>query len=147
MSWNQPGKDIADRAPTASPPWGGVRPTLHEERRLKPGINSGPDPAYDGGLAMPVHPSKLETAMTRHAFRDLARHLGATVWLLALLLISAQAPPASAKGAAPPPKKGAAPAGTAAAPAATAAPADTTAAAADKDKVRTVGPTFIPPKQ
>jgi len=54
---------------------------------------------------------------------------------------------AQPKGAAPPPKKGAAPAGTAAAPAATAAPADTTAAAADKDKVRTVGPTFIPPKQ
>jgi len=57
---------------------------------------------------------------------------------------------AQPKGA-PPPKKGAAqgaaPAGTAAAPAATAAPADTTATAADKDKVRTVGPTFIPPKQ
>ena len=51
------------------------------------------------------------------------------------------------KGATPPPKKGAAPAGTAAAPAATAPPADTTAIAADKDKVRTVGPTFIPPKQ
>jgi hypothetical protein len=56
---------------------------------------------------------------------------------------------AQPKGAPPPPtaKKGAAPAGTAAAPAATAAPADTTATAADKDKVRTVGPTFIPPKQ
>ena len=52
---------------------------------------------------------------------------------------------AQPKGAAPPPKKGAAPAGTA--PAATAAPAETTATAADKDKVRTVGPTFIPPKQ
>jgi hypothetical protein len=53
---------------------------------------------------------------------------------------------AQPKGATPPPttKKGAAPAGTAAAPA---APADTTAIAADKDKVRTVGPTFIPPKQ
>jgi hypothetical protein len=51
------------------------------------------------------------------------------------------------KGATPPPKKGAAPNGTAAAPAATAAPAETTAVAADKDKVRTVGPTFIPPKQ
>jgi hypothetical protein len=50
-------------------------------------------------------------------------------------------------GAAPPPKKGAAPAGAAAAPAATAAPAEPTAIAADKDKVRTVGPTFIPPKQ
>jgi hypothetical protein len=54
---------------------------------------------------------------------------------------------AQPKGATPPPKKGAAPAGTAAAPAATAAPADTTATAADKDKIRTVGPTFIPPKQ
>ena len=54
---------------------------------------------------------------------------------------------AQPKGATPPPtaKKGTAPAGTAAAPAATAAPADTTAA--DKDRVRTVGPTFIPPKQ
>src|SRR5437899_10164751 len=56
---------------------------------------------------------------------------------------------AQPKGATPAPtaKKGAAPAGTAAAPAATAAPADTTATAADKDKIRTVGPTFIPPKQ
>jgi len=46
-------------------------------------------------------------------------------------------------------KKGAAPAGTAAAPAAPATPpADTTATASDKDKqIRTVGPTFIPPKQ
>ncbi|MEH2535314.1 hypothetical protein V1274_006323 [Bradyrhizobium sp. AZCC 1614] len=51
--------------------------------------------------------------------------------------------------AAPPPKKGAAPAGTtAAAPAPATAPADTTAATNDKDKpIRTVGPTFIPPKQ
>jgi hypothetical protein len=48
---------------------------------------------------------------------------------------------------APPPKKGTAPAGTATAPAATAAPAETTATAADKDRIRTVGPTFIPPKQ
>jgi Protein of unknown function (DUF2865) len=47
------------------------------------------------------------------------------------------------KGA-PPPKKGTAPASTAAAPAP--APADTTAAANDK-QIRTVGPTFIPPKQ
>ena len=54
---------------------------------------------------------------------------------------------AQPKGATPPPKKGAAPAGTAAAPPATTAPAETTATAADKDKVRTVGPTFIPPKQ
>ncbi len=54
---------------------------------------------------------------------------------------------AQPKGAPPPPaaKKGTAPAGTtAAAPSAT-APADTTATA--NDKVRTVGPTFIPPKQ
>ncbi|MCK1642023.1 DUF2865 domain-containing protein [Bradyrhizobium sp. 157] len=52
------------------------------------------------------------------------------------------------KGA-PPPKKGAAPAGTtAAAPAPTTAPADATATTNDKDKpIRTVGPTFIPPKQ
>ena len=54
---------------------------------------------------------------------------------------------AQPKGTPPPPttaKKGAAPAGTAAAPAAP----DTTATANDKDKaVRTVGPTFIPPKQ
>ncbi|WP_213290239.1 DUF2865 domain-containing protein [Bradyrhizobium sp. sGM-13] len=52
------------------------------------------------------------------------------------------------KGA-PPPKKGAAPAGTtAAAPAPATAPADTAAATNDKDKpIRTVGPTFIPPKQ
>jgi Protein of unknown function (DUF2865) len=48
------------------------------------------------------------------------------------------------KGATPPPKKGAAPNGTAGAPV---APAETTAIAPDKDKVRTVGPTFIPPKQ
>ena len=54
---------------------------------------------------------------------------------------------AQSKGA-PPPKKGAAPAGTAATPSGTAPPpADTTATAADKDKIRTVGPTFIPPKQ
>jgi hypothetical protein len=50
-----------------------------------------------------------------------------------------------------PAKKGATPAGTAAAPAATAPatpPTDTTATASDKDKqIRTVGPTFIPPKQ
>ena len=51
---------------------------------------------------------------------------------------------AQPKGATPPPKKGAA---TAAAPPAATAPAETTATAADKDKVRTVGPTFIPPKQ
>ncbi|MEH2589019.1 DUF2865 domain-containing protein [Bradyrhizobium sp. AZCC 1721] len=52
------------------------------------------------------------------------------------------------KGA-PPPKKGAAPAGTtAAAPAPATAPADTAAPTNDKDKpIRTVGPTFIPPKQ
>lgn len=48
-------------------------------------------------------------------------------------------PPASAK-------KGTAPAGTAAAPAPAAPPPDT-AATGDKDKIRTVGPTFIPPKQ
>src|SRR6266850_6781029 len=58
---------------------------------------------------------------------------------------------AQPKGAPPPSvaKKGAAPAGTAAAPAAPATPpADTTATASDKDKqIRTVGPTFIPPKQ
>jgi hypothetical protein len=51
---------------------------------------------------------------------------------------------------APTAKKGGAPGTTAAAPATTApapAPADTTATAADKDKIRTVGPTFIPPKQ
>jgi hypothetical protein len=54
---------------------------------------------------------------------------------------------AQSKGT-PPPKKGTAPAGTAAAPAtATPPPADTTATAGDKDKIRTVGPTFIPPKQ
>jgi len=49
------------------------------------------------------------------------------------------------KGNNPPPsaKKGA---GPAAAPALAAPPADT-AAAGDKDKIRTVGPTFIPPKQ
>ena len=48
----------------------------------------------------------------------------------------------------PPPaaKKGTAPAGTAAAPAPAAPPPDT-AATGDKDKIRTVGPTFIPPKQ
>ncbi|NOJ40998.1 DUF2865 domain-containing protein [Bradyrhizobium australiense] len=54
-----------------------------------------------------------------------------------------------AKGAPPPAaaKKGAAPNGTAAAPTATPAP-DTTATTNDKDKpIRTVGPTFIPPKQ
>ncbi|WFU20587.1 DUF2865 domain-containing protein [Bradyrhizobium sp. CB3481] len=52
------------------------------------------------------------------------------------------------KGNSPPPsaKKGVAPAGTAAAPAPAAPPADT-AATGDKDKIRTVGPTFIPPKQ
>jgi hypothetical protein len=51
------------------------------------------------------------------------------------------------KGNTPPPsaKKGAAPAGTAAAPA---PPADTAATASgEKDRIRTVGPTFIPPKQ
>jgi hypothetical protein len=47
-----------------------------------------------------------------------------------------------------PAKKGATPAGAAAAPAATAPATDTTATASDKDKqIRTVGPTFIPPKQ
>jgi hypothetical protein len=47
-----------------------------------------------------------------------------------------------------PPKRGTAPAGTAAAPAATAPPpADTTAVSGDKDRIRTVGPTFIPSKQ
>jgi hypothetical protein len=51
---------------------------------------------------------------------------------------------AQSKGT-PPPKKGTAPTGAAAAPAPAAAPADTTAAA--NDKIRTVGPTFIPPKQ
>lgn len=50
---------------------------------------------------------------------------------------------AQPKGA-PAPKKGTAPApSTAAAP----PPADTTATAGDKDKIRTVGPTFVPPKQ
>jgi Protein of unknown function (DUF2865) len=55
---------------------------------------------------------------------------------------------AQSKGAQPPPpaKKGAAPAGTAAAPAPATPPADTTATASD-GKIRTVGPTFIPPKQ
>jgi hypothetical protein len=54
---------------------------------------------------------------------------------------------AQSRGA-PPPKKGTAPAGTAAAPAGTAPPpADTAAVTGDKDKIRTVGPTFIPPKQ
>jgi hypothetical protein len=54
---------------------------------------------------------------------------------------------AQSRGA-PPPKKGTAPAGTAAAPAATAPPpAGTTAVSGDKDKIRTVGPTFIPSKQ
>jgi hypothetical protein len=54
---------------------------------------------------------------------------------------------AQSRGA-PPPKKGTAPAGTAAAPAATAPPpADTTAVSGDKDRIRTVGPTFIPSKQ
>jgi len=49
---------------------------------------------------------------------------------------------------APPPKKGTAPAGTAAVPPGTAPPpADTAATAADKDRIRSVGPTFIPPKQ
>jgi hypothetical protein len=51
---------------------------------------------------------------------------------------------AQPKGATPP-RKGAAPNGTAAAPPATASPADASAAATDR--VRTVGPTFIPPKQ
>jgi hypothetical protein len=50
---------------------------------------------------------------------------------------------AQPKGATPPPRKGAAP--TAAGP--TSVPPETTAVAGDKDKVRTVGPTFIPPKQ
>ncbi len=54
---------------------------------------------------------------------------------------------AQPKGATQPPKRGAAPNGTAAAPAAPTTPAETTAIAPDKDKVRTVGPTFIPPKQ
>jgi hypothetical protein len=52
------------------------------------------------------------------------------------------------KGAQPPPaaaKKGAAPAATTAAAPAT--PAETTAPATDKAGIRTVGPTFIPPKQ
>ena len=54
---------------------------------------------------------------------------------------------AQSRGA-PPPKKGTAPAGTAAAPSGTAPPpADSTATTAGKDKIRTVGPTFIPPKQ
>jgi len=53
---------------------------------------------------------------------------------------------AQPKGA-PPPRKGTAPNGTAAAPAGTPAPAETTAIAPDRDKVRTVGPTFIPPRQ
>jgi len=45
-------------------------------------------------------------------------------------------------------KKGAAPAGTAAAPAPAAPPAETTATTGDKDKpIRTVGPTYIQPKQ
>jgi len=49
-------------------------------------------------------------------------------------------PPKAAPGA----KKGTAPAGTAAAP----APADSAPAASDEKKsIRTVGPTFIPPKQ
>jgi len=49
---------------------------------------------------------------------------------------------------APPPKKGTAPAGIASAPPGTAPPpADTAATAADKDRIRSVGPTFIPPKQ
>ena len=55
------------------------------------------------------------------------------------------------KGNTPPPsaKKGAGPAaGTAAAPTSAAPPADTAATApGEKDKIRTVGPTFIPPKQ
>jgi Protein of unknown function (DUF2865) len=54
------------------------------------------------------------------------------------------------KGNPPPPaKKGAGPAaGTAAAPAPAAPPADTAATTpGEKDKIRTVGPTFIPPKQ
>jgi hypothetical protein len=57
---------------------------------------------------------------------------------------------AQPKGTQPPvAKKGTTPAGTAAAPTATPAPAETTAASSDgKDKpIRTVGPTFIPPKQ
>jgi hypothetical protein len=45
-------------------------------------------------------------------------------------------------------RKGAAPAGTAAAPAPAAPPAETTATTGDKDKpIRTVGPTYIQPKQ
>jgi hypothetical protein len=51
------------------------------------------------------------------------------------------------KCATPPPKKGAAPNGIAGAPVGGPVPAETTAIAPDKDKVRTVGPTFIPPKQ
>ncbi|UPJ54136.1 DUF2865 domain-containing protein [Bradyrhizobium sp. 200] len=47
----------------------------------------------------------------------------------------------------PPAKKGAAPAAAAPATATPPPPADTTANAGDKDKIRTVGPTFIPPKQ
>jgi len=54
---------------------------------------------------------------------------------------------AQPKGGTQPPKKGTTPNGTAAAPAGTTAPAETTAIAPDRDKVRTVGPTFIPPKQ
>jgi hypothetical protein len=53
---------------------------------------------------------------------------------------------AQPKGA-PPPRKGTAPNGTAAAPTAPNAPAETTAIAPERDKVRTVGPTFIPPRQ
>jgi len=56
-----------------------------------------------------------------------------------------------AKGAPAAPKKGAAPAGTAAnappAPDAPAPAADSTGAAGEKKQIRTVGPTFIPPKQ
>ncbi|WOH63561.1 DUF2865 domain-containing protein [Bradyrhizobium sp. BWA-3-5] len=54
------------------------------------------------------------------------------------------------KGSTPPPsaKKGTAPVGTAGAPAPAAPPVDTAATATgEKDRIRTVGPTFIPPKQ
>ena len=54
---------------------------------------------------------------------------------------------AQPKGATPPAKKGAASNGTAAAPAGSPAPAETPATATDKDKVRAVGPSFIPPRQ
>jgi hypothetical protein len=54
---------------------------------------------------------------------------------------------AQPKGATPQAKKGTASNSTAAAPAGSPAPAETPAPATDKDKVRAVGPTFIPPRQ